>query len=96
MAHASSDDEIAESPDHALDHTLDHTLDHVLDHTPLDSSSVQAFCRRCGAKAGHFSNAWHQVTNTYFLPALVGSYSSQLRPAGVPKRASTGTELNQW
>ena len=26
MAHASSDDEIAESPDHALDHTLDHKL----------------------------------------------------------------------
>ena len=85
MAHASSDDEIAESP-----------VDPAVDHTPFDDSSVQAFCRRCGAKAGHFSNAWHQITNTYFLPALVGSYSSQLRPAGVPKRASTGTELNQW
>ena len=60
------------------------------------SSQAAGICRKCGAKAGDFFNAWHRITSSYFLPALVGSYSSLLRAAGDRKKASIGTELNGW
>lgn len=60
------------------------------------SSTTTGICRRCGATAGDFFNAWHKITTSYFLPALVGSYRSRLRTAGERKRASIGTELSGW
>ncbi|KAF2442173.1 hypothetical protein P171DRAFT_433731 [Karstenula rhodostoma CBS 690.94] len=55
--------------------------------------STTAICAKCGAPAGEFFNAWHKITTSYFLPALVGSYRSRLRPANHPKRASAGSAL---
>jgi hypothetical protein len=63
--------------------------------SPLHRAAT-AFCRRCHAGVGHFFNSWIQVTGSYYLPALLGSYSSTLSAVGRQKSASMGTELDGW
>ncbi|KAF2682413.1 hypothetical protein K458DRAFT_419807 [Lentithecium fluviatile CBS 122367] len=58
------------------------------------SRSTKAFCKRCGGEVGDFFNSWIKVTNSYSLPALLGSYSSRLKEQGRLRTASIGTELN--
>ncbi|KAF1969910.1 hypothetical protein BU23DRAFT_231968 [Bimuria novae-zelandiae CBS 107.79] len=75
--------EIAESPSESSPRAT----------SPVNRSTT-GFCRKCGALAGQWFNAFHQVTSSYFLPTLVGSYSTQLRATVHHKTASIGTELN--
>ncbi|KAF2109438.1 hypothetical protein BDV96DRAFT_585598 [Lophiotrema nucula] len=56
--------------------------------------STTGFCRRCNGNVGEFYNAWHKITGTYYLPALLGSYSSRLRPHGRQTAATDGTDLD--
>ncbi|KAF2088116.1 hypothetical protein K490DRAFT_64790 [Saccharata proteae CBS 121410] len=57
--------------------------------------STTAFCVRCQASLGNFYNAWFKITNSYYLPALRGSYDcAGLRPAGKERAASVGTTLD--
>lgn len=58
--------------------------------------STTGVCRKCGATAGEFFNAWHQITASYFLPAQVATYRSRLRATGQRKKAATGSELDGW
>jgi len=57
--------------------------------------TTTAVCTRCDASAGDFFNSWHRITNSYYLPALLGSYSSLLRPEGRTKGAKAN-ELSGW
>lgn len=58
--------------------------------------SVTARCQRCKTDIGEFYNSWHKITGTYYLPALLGSYSSRLRPNGRQKAATVGTDIEGW
>ncbi|KAF1833046.1 hypothetical protein BDW02DRAFT_570455 [Decorospora gaudefroyi] len=55
--------------------------------------STKAFCRNCNRHVGDFYNAWHRVTCSYYVPALLGSYSTTLKLVGKQKEASKGTDL---
>ncbi|KAF2874826.1 hypothetical protein BDV95DRAFT_591600 [Massariosphaeria phaeospora] len=58
------------------------------------SRSTTGFCRRCLKPIGQFFNSWHKVTGTYYLPAMLGSYTSSLAQRGKQKAASVGTDLD--
>jgi hypothetical protein len=58
--------------------------------------STKGFCRNCRNCVGNFYNSWTKITGSYFVPALLGSYSSTLRPTGKQKAASKGTDLEGW
>jgi hypothetical protein len=58
--------------------------------------STTGVCRKCGATAGEFFNAWHKITTSYFLPAHIGSYRSSVRATGQHKRASAGSSFSGW
>jgi hypothetical protein len=53
-------------------------------------------CAACGAPVGEFYNAWRQITGNYYLPLLLGSYSSRLREGGRASAARPGTAVNGW
>ncbi|KAF2750564.1 hypothetical protein M011DRAFT_474081 [Sporormia fimetaria CBS 119925] len=55
---------------------------------------VRALCKRCVIHVGDFFNRFHRISGTYYLPVLLGSWTSKLRPSSeVPHRAAVGTEL---
>jgi hypothetical protein len=58
--------------------------------------STKGFCKNCKNCVGDFYNSWAKVTGSYFVPALLGSYSTTLRPTGKQKAASKGTVLEGW
>ncbi|KAF2270431.1 hypothetical protein CC78DRAFT_573713 [Lojkania enalia] len=58
------------------------------------SKSTTGMCKNCGGRVGEFYNSWHQVTGTYYLPTLLGSYNSKLRPHGKQTAASMGTDID--
>lgn len=58
--------------------------------------ATKAFCKNCKNNVGDFYNSWYKVTGSYYVPALLGSYSSTLQPMGKLKAASKGTELAGW
>jgi hypothetical protein len=60
------------------------------------SQSTKGFCRNCGTNIGEFFNAWHKVTGSYYMPALLGSYRSLLKSSGKQKAASRGTAIEGW
>lgn len=64
--------------------------------SPPATRSTQGLCRKCGEAVGEFYNSWHKVTNTYYLPALLGSYNSRLQAKDKIKAASVGSVLNGW
>jgi hypothetical protein len=53
-------------------------------------------CKNCQGLVGHFFNSWDRITNTYFLPSMISSYESKLRPHGKQKAATIGTALEGW
>ncbi|KAF1935109.1 hypothetical protein EJ02DRAFT_428729 [Clathrospora elynae] len=57
------------------------------------SRSTKGFCRNCKSNVGEFYNSWHRITGSYYVPALLGSYSTTLRSTGKLKAASKGTDL---
>ncbi|ORY04006.1 hypothetical protein BCR34DRAFT_627159 [Clohesyomyces aquaticus] len=57
------------------------------------SRSTTGRCRRCKNDVGEFYNSWHKITGSYYLPALLGSYSSRLQPNGRQKEAAVGTDI---
>ncbi|KAI9695609.1 MAG: hypothetical protein M1820_008534 [Bogoriella megaspora] len=57
--------------------------------------TVRGACHRCGAVVGEFFNSFIQVTGSYYLPALVGSFSTNgVVAKGRAKSAATGSELD--
>jgi hypothetical protein len=58
--------------------------------------STKGFCKKCSNIIGEFYNSWSKVTGSYYVPALLGSYSTALRPTGKQKAASKGTDLEGW
>ncbi|KAH8732891.1 hypothetical protein GQ44DRAFT_601623 [Phaeosphaeriaceae sp. PMI808] len=60
--------------------------------TPFNRST-KAFCCKCGSNLGEFYNLWHKVTGSYYVPALLASYSSLLKNSGKQKAASRGTAI---
>lgn len=61
------------------------------------SRSTNGFCRKCNSNIGEFYNGWIKITNTYYLPALVGSYSAPgLQLAPKAKVALIGSEFEGW
>jgi hypothetical protein len=58
--------------------------------------STKAWCKRCNACVGDFFNSWLKITGSYYLPALLGSYSSLLKDQGRKRTAAVGTELDGW
>lgn len=59
--------------------------------------SVTAVCKRCGKDVAEMYNAFIQITGSYFMPAMPGSYSiTSLDRKGKSKRAQEGTELDGW
>jgi hypothetical protein len=58
--------------------------------------STKGYCRHCRNHLGDFYNSWCRVTGSYFVPALLGSYSFSLKNTGKPKPASKGTDLEGW
>jgi hypothetical protein len=63
--------------------------------SPLNRST-KGFCVNCRNSIGDFYNSWSKITGSYFVPALLGSYSTTLRPTGKQKAASKGTVLEGW
>jgi len=63
--------------------------------SPLHGAT-KGFCKLCKGGVGDFFNSWIKVTGSYYLPALLGSYSSVLSAKGRQKPASMGTELDGW
>ncbi|KAI4953773.1 hypothetical protein J4E91_002621 [Alternaria rosae] len=61
--------------------------------SPPANRATKAYCKNCQNCIGDFYNSWYKVTGSYFVPALLGSYSSILQPMGKLKAASKGTEL---
>ncbi|CAI9627046.1 unnamed protein product [Alternaria burnsii] len=61
--------------------------------SPPVNRAAKAFCKNCKNNVGDFYNSWYKVTGSYYVPALLGSYSSTLQPMGKLKPASKGTEL---
>ncbi|KAJ9669267.1 hypothetical protein H2201_000619 [Coniosporium apollinis] len=58
------------------------------------SRSTNGFCRKCNSNIGEFYNGWIKITKTYYLPALVGSYSVPgLQLAPKAKVALIGSEF---
>ncbi|KAF2278164.1 uncharacterized protein EI97DRAFT_440676 [Westerdykella ornata] len=56
-------------------------------------------CNRCHSIVGEFFNLFHRVpgSSSYYLPALLGSWSSRLTPmTGSPRTASPGSDLESW
>lgn len=78
-------DEVAESVDNASPRAV----------SPV-RRPAKGFCKKCQGGVGDFFNSWHKITGSYYLPALVGSYSSTLREQGRQKAASVGSGLNGW
>lgn len=61
------------------------------------SRSTNGFCRKCNSNIGEFYNGWIKITKTYYLPALVGSYSVPgLQLAPKAKVALIGSEFEGW
>ena len=58
--------------------------------------STKGICTNCKNNIGEFYNSWAKVTGSYSVPALLGSYSTTLRPTGKQKAASKGTVLEGW
>jgi hypothetical protein len=77
--------EIAESADEGSPHP----------NTP-PSRATKGFCRNCRTNVGEFYNSWHKITGSYYVPALLGSYSTILKSTGKQKAASKGTDLEGW
>jgi hypothetical protein len=63
---------------------------------PPANRSATGICKRCQNEVGHFFNSWHRITGSYYLPALLGSYSSRLKEHGRQKAASITTDLDGW
>ncbi len=63
--------------------------------SPMNRSTT-AHCRHCKASIGDFYNAWHKVTGSYFVPALLGSYTHLLQNTGKVKAASKGNDVEGW
>lgn len=63
---------------------------------PPANRSATGFCKRCQNEVGQFFNSWHRVTGSYYLPALLGSYSSRLKEHGKQKAASIMTDIDGW
>ncbi|KAI2478033.1 hypothetical protein Ptr902_10716 [Pyrenophora tritici-repentis] len=57
------------------------------------SHSTRGFCKTCDNIVGDFYNSWHRITGSYYVPALLGSYSISLKSTGKQKAASKGTDL---
>ncbi|EFQ89964.1 hypothetical protein CFE70_010546 [Pyrenophora teres f. teres 0-1] len=57
------------------------------------SHSTRGFCKTCDNIIGDFYNSWYRITGSYYVPALLGSYSVLLKSAGKLKAASKGTDL---
>ncbi|KAG9188443.1 hypothetical protein G6011_02366 [Alternaria panax] len=69
------------------------SADEASPHSPPTNLATKAFCKNCKNNIGDFYNSWFKVTGSYYVPALLGSYSSTLRPMAKIKAASMGTEL---
>jgi len=63
-----------------------------------DSQATEGICRHCGELIGRFFNLFHKVSGTYYLPALLGSWDSRLRPTAgrQPRTAAPDSELDGW
>lgn len=63
-----------------------------------DSHATEGICRHCGCNIGRFYNLFHKVSGTYYLPALLGSWDSRLRPTAgrQPRTAAPDSELDGW
>ncbi|RAR10183.1 fe-s protein assembly co-chaperone protein [Stemphylium lycopersici] len=61
--------------------------------SPPINRSTKGYCRNCRNSIGVFYNSWYRVTGSYYVPALLGSYSISLKGTGKPKAASKGTDL---
>lgn len=64
--------------------------------SPPINRSTKGYCRNCRNSIGVFYNSWYRVTGSYYVPALLGSYSISLKGTGKPKAASKGTDLEGW
>ena len=64
--------------------------------SPPINRSIKGYCRNCRNSIGDFYNSWYRVTGSYYVPALLGSYSVTLKSTGRPKAASKGTDLEGW
>ena len=61
------------------------------------SRSTIGQCKSCKRDVGEFYNSWVQVTGSYYLPALVGSYRTSLRPYNnKPRAAAVESSLTGW
>jgi hypothetical protein len=60
------------------------------------SRATKGVCEACGAVVGDFFNSWIKVTGSYYLPALLGSYSSVLSAVGRQRPATVDSELDGW
>ncbi|CAN9250908.1 unnamed protein product [Alternaria alternata] len=69
------------------------SADEASPRSPPVNRATKAFCKNCKNNVGDFYNSWYKVTGSYYVPALLGSYSSTLQPMGKLKAASKGTEL---
>ncbi|KAI4957453.1 hypothetical protein J4E86_004591 [Alternaria arbusti] len=69
------------------------SADEVSPPSPPTNRATKAYCKNCQKCIGDFYNSWYKVTGSYFVPAMLGSYSSTLQPMGKLKAASKGTEL---
>jgi hypothetical protein len=75
---------------------VDESADEASPPSPPTNRATKAYCKNCKNCIGEFYNSWYKVTGSYFVPALLGSYSSTLQPMGKLKAASKGTELAGW
>ncbi|RMZ66984.1 fe-s assembly co-chaperone [Pyrenophora seminiperda CCB06] len=57
------------------------------------SRSTKGYCKMCDNSIGDFYNSWCRVTGTYYVPALLGSYSVTLKSSGKQRPTTTGTAL---
>lgn len=60
------------------------------------SRSTKGYCKTCDNSIGDFYNSWYKITGSYYVPALLGSYSVTLKSTGKQKPASKGTVLEGW
>ncbi|KAF2785498.1 hypothetical protein K505DRAFT_369151, partial [Melanomma pulvis-pyrius CBS 109.77] len=62
--------------------------------SPAATATVTGVCKRCQSAIGDFFNSWHRITGSYYLPAMLGSYSSTLREYGEQQAALIATDLD--
>jgi hypothetical protein len=94
-AAASTSAEHTDSPTAASVQVAETVHGGSLSPAPVSRSTV-GYCKRCEAAVGEWYNEWHKITGTYYLPTLLGSYSSRLRARSGHKPASVGTVLDGW